>query len=93
MHGLGGLLDAALFLDIWMVVRAKSACYQIWLVCQLCIFPEKKDLATVNYCKVLDAGLPYKKVWKFQLVLNAAARMLTEANRVDHIIPILQKLS
>ena len=41
----------------------------------------------LDYCNSLFTGLPKKVYKKLQLVHNAAARVLTEAKKMDHIPP------
>lgn len=48
-----------------------------------------EDLRSLNYCNVLCVRLPLKR---FQLVQNAAARMLTGVGHRDHIILVLVHL-
>ena len=46
----------------------------------------------LDYCNSLLAACPKSSLKKFQLVQNAAARLLTGTNRREHITPVLQTL-
>lgn len=45
-----------------------------------------------HYCHVLYCGLHASSTKSLQLVLNAAARILTGRSKFDHIIPVLPSL-
>ena len=45
-----------------------------------------------DYCNALYMGLPLRLMWKLQMVQNAAARLLTEVKRYQHISPTLAVL-
>ncbi|XP_029998146.1 uncharacterized protein LOC115424892, partial [Sphaeramia orbicularis] len=46
----------------------------------------------LDYCNSLLVACPKSSLKSFQLVQNAAARLLTGTNRRDHITPVLQAL-
>lgn len=46
----------------------------------------------LDYCNTHYVGLPFKSIWKFQLVQNAAAGLLTELGCTDQITLILAHL-
>ena len=83
------------FPDLSLRLDGQVAFAQLKLVCQLCPFLERSDLATVthalvtsqlDYCNALYMGLPLESVWK-QWIQNMAARSLTKAGYRDHIPP------
>lgn len=83
VHSLGMLLDPGLLLDKWVAAVAIGAYYQLWLVSQLQLFLDRKDLATVVHilvvskldnCNALYIGLSLKTVWKLQLIQDTESR-------------------
>ncbi|XP_049912490.1 3-oxo-5-alpha-steroid 4-dehydrogenase 2-like, partial [Epinephelus moara] len=46
----------------------------------------------LDYCKGVFTGLSKKSIRQLQLVQNAAARVLTNTKRVEHITPVLKSL-
>ncbi|XP_053104853.1 leucine-rich repeat-containing protein 39 isoform X1 [Hemicordylus capensis] len=95
------LLDPSLSLVSQVETVARSAFYQLRMICQLHLFLELDDLKTVvhllvtsrlDYCNVLYVGLPLYVVRKLQLVQNAAARLVSGSSRRDHITPVLKEL-
>ena len=82
VYSLGVHLDPALQMTAQIDATARSAYYQLPLLCQLCPFLELEDLKTVvvtsslKFWNVLYIGLPLYLVWKLQLVQNMAARLV-----------------
>ena len=49
-------------------------------------------LSRIDYCNSLLAGLPQCLLKKIQSVQTAAAKMIFQASKSDHVLPNLQKL-
>ena len=50
-------------------------------------------LSRLDYCNGLYIGLPLKSLYKLQLALNTAARLISRTHRHSHINPVLQQLN
>ncbi len=46
----------------------------------------------LDYCNGVFTSLPKKSIRQLQLIQNAAAQVLTNTKRVDHITPVLRSL-
>ncbi|XP_053153318.1 uncharacterized protein LOC128345436 [Hemicordylus capensis] len=101
VRSLGVLLDPDLTMVFQVEAMARNAFYQLRLIRQLHPFLEKNNIKTVvhqlvtsrlDYCNVLHMGLPLYVVRKFQLVQNAAARLVSGVTWRDHIMPVLKQL-
>ena len=49
-------------------------------------------LSRLDYCNAVLVGLPSSQLDRLQAVINAAARLIFNARRCDHITPLLQEL-
>ena len=50
-------------------------------------------ISRLDYCNSLYIGLPLKSLYKHQLALNTAARLISGTHRHSHITPVLQQLN
>ena len=50
-------------------------------------------ISRLDYCNSLYIGLPLKSLYKLQLALNTAARLISGTHRHSHITPVLQQLN
>ncbi len=79
----------------------KNSFYHLRSIAKLKVFLSVKDLETVihvfissrlDYCNSLYLGVAKSSLFCFQLVQNAAARLLTETRKREHILPVLAVL-
>ena len=49
-------------------------------------------LPRIDYCNSVLVGLPASQLHRLQLVINAAAKMISNAKKYDHVTPILHDL-
>jgi len=98
---LGVILDSQLSLDAHVASVCRSSYYrlkQLRPVAQSLSVEAAKTLvqafvsSRLDYCNAILHGLPEKLIRRLQSVRNAAARMITSAQRHDHITPILRQL-
>uniref|UniRef100_A0A803TAK2 Reverse transcriptase domain-containing protein n=1 Tax=Anolis carolinensis TaxID=28377 RepID=A0A803TAK2_ANOCA len=101
VHSLGVLLDSSLSLEPQVSAVARGAFAPPRLVCQLCPYLGRSDLAMVvhalvtsrlDYCNALYVGLPLKTARKLQLVQRTAARLITGAAYRERTTPLLSQL-
>ncbi|KAF7243163.1 Protein mono-ADP-ribosyltransferase TIPARP [Varanus komodoensis] len=101
VHSLGVLLDPELSLEAQVMVVARSAFLQLWLIHQLHPYLENDCLATVThalvtsrlyFCNALCVGLPLKKVRILQLVVKYSCQVAEGTGRCSHITPVLRQL-
>uniref|UniRef100_H2ZV52 Reverse transcriptase domain-containing protein n=1 Tax=Latimeria chalumnae TaxID=7897 RepID=H2ZV52_LATCH len=98
---LGVFLDASLTLERQISSVVSSGFFHLRNIRRLSPVLPHDSLATLmhafvisrlDYCNALYAGLPLKAISRLQLVQNAAARVVHNVSRFDHITPTLQKL-
>ena len=49
-------------------------------------------MSRIDFCNSILYGLPDMQINKFQRIQNSAARLVTHAQKHDHITPILYEL-
>ncbi|XP_064419351.1 uncharacterized protein LOC135359048 [Latimeria chalumnae] len=98
---LGVFLDASLTLERQISSVVSSGFFHLKNIQRLYPVLPYDSLSTLmhafvssrlDYCNALYAGLPLKAIHRLQLVQNAAARVVNNVSRFDHITPILQEL-
>ncbi|KAF7241323.1 Potassium channel subfamily T member 2 [Varanus komodoensis] len=101
VRSLGVLLNPELSLEAQVTMVARNAFLHLRLIHQLRPYLENNCLATVthalvtsqlDFCNVLNGGLPLKTVWILQMVQNRAARLLSGTGCYSHITPVLCQL-
>ncbi|XP_061484291.1 cilia- and flagella-associated protein 95 isoform X2 [Rhineura floridana] len=101
VRSLGVILDSQLSMEAQILAASRAAWYQLHLIQRLRPYLPVHLLPRVvhalvssrlDYCNALYVGLPLKTVWKLQLVQNAAARLIRNSRRRDHITPVLEDL-
>ena len=79
----------------------KTAFYHIHNICRISKYLSQESLKTLvhafvmsrlDYCNSLLYGLPKYQISKLQRVQNAAARLITNTKKYDHITPALYNL-
>ena len=100
-RNLGVVMDSDLSFNSHIKTVTKSAYYHLknistikWLMSQQDL--EKRVHAFIfsrlDYCNGVFTGLTKTSIRKLQLIQNAAARVLTDTKKVDHITPVLKSL-
>ncbi|XP_061442164.1 cytochrome c oxidase subunit NDUFA4 isoform X1 [Rhineura floridana] len=98
VRSLGVVLDSRLSMEAQISAVSRAAWYQLHLIRRLQPYLPVHQLPLVvhalvtsrlDYCNALYVGIPLKTVRKLQLIQNAAARLLTNSRRRDHITPVL----
>jgi hypothetical protein len=98
---LGVILDSQLRLDKQVSNICKKAYYQIYLIHKIRKYITEEAARTLvqanvvsllDYCNGLLYGLPNALISRLQRVQNSAARVITQANKHQHITPILKTL-
>ena len=101
VKNLGVQLDGSLNFNKQVSSVVKASFYQLRTIAKLKPILSATDLETVvhafissrlDYCNSLYIGISQSNLNKLQLVQNAAARLLTNTKKSEHITPILAQL-
>ena len=101
VRNLGVILDSDLTFSSHIKSVTKSAFYHLKKNSKLkkCFsYVDQEKLihafitSRVDYCNGLFTGLPQKNIKHLQIIQNAAARLLTQTKKRDHITPVLRFL-
>lgn len=101
VKNLGVTFDKALHFDRHIASVVRSGFYHLRLLKKVKPFLNRCDLekavhafitSKLVYCNALYVGVPQSLLGRLQLVQNAAARLLTNTPRRDHITPVLSLL-
>ena len=100
-RNLGVVMDSDLNFNRHMTTVIKSAYYHLKNISRIKRLMSQQDLeklvhafmfCRLDYFNSVFTGLTKKSLRKLQLIQNAAARVLTNTKRVDHISPVLNSL-
>ena len=98
---LGVVIDSGLTMSDHVTAACRSAYYQLrqlrMIAHSLSDDAKKTPIQSfvscrLDYCNTLLYGISGGQIQRLQSVQNAAARLVTEARRRDHITPVLRKL-
>lgn len=101
VRNLGVIIDSDLKFDSHLKSVTKSAYYHLKNIARIKGLLTQQDMeklmhafifSRLDYCNGIFTGLDKKSVRKLQLVQNAAARVLTNTRKLDHITPVLKSL-
>ena len=100
-RNLGVDMDSDLNVNSHIKAIAKSAYYHLKNIARIQGFLSKQDtekrvhacvFSRLDYCNGVFTGLGKKSIRQLQLIQNAAARVLTNTRKMDHITPVLKSL-
>uniref|UniRef100_A0A3Q3N5J5 Reverse transcriptase domain-containing protein n=1 Tax=Mastacembelus armatus TaxID=205130 RepID=A0A3Q3N5J5_9TELE len=100
-RNLGVIIDSDLYFNNHIKSITKSSYYHLKNIARIKGFLSKQDaeklvhafiFSRLDYCNGLFTGLSKKSIRQLQLIQNAAARVLTNTKKLDHITPVLRSL-
>uniref|UniRef100_A0A3B3TA27 Reverse transcriptase domain-containing protein n=1 Tax=Paramormyrops kingsleyae TaxID=1676925 RepID=A0A3B3TA27_9TELE len=101
VRNLGLLVDSDLCFDAHIKSITRTAFYHLRNIAKLRKMLSLCDAeklihafvtSRLDYCNALLSGCPFGSLHKLQLVQNAAARVLTNTKKFDHITPVLSSI-
>ena len=101
VRNLGMIFDNSISMDTHINQVCKTAFYHIHNIRRISKYLSQESLKTLvhafvmsrlDYCNSLLYGLPKYRISKLQQVQNAAARLITNTRKYDHITPALYNL-
>uniref|UniRef100_A0A8C5AN71 Reverse transcriptase domain-containing protein n=1 Tax=Gadus morhua TaxID=8049 RepID=A0A8C5AN71_GADMO len=101
LNNLGVKVDTDLKFDTQVKAVVKSSFFQLRQLAKIKPMLQRQHLEIVihafvttrlDYCNALYMGISEASIARLQLVQNAAARLLTNTRKYDHITPILASL-
>ena len=101
VKNLGVKVDTDLKFDTQIKAVVKSSFFQLRQLAKIKPVLQRQDFETVihafvttrlDYCNALYMGVSGSSIARLQLVQNAAARLLTNTKKYEHITPILASL-
>ena len=100
-RNLGVIIDSDLKFNNHLKLITKSAYYHLKNIARIKGFLSKEDMeklvhafifSRLDYCNGVFTGLNKKSIRQLQLIQNAAARVLTNTRKMDHVTPVLRSL-
>lgn len=100
-RNLGVVMDSDLNFNSHIKTITRSAYYHLKNIARIKGFLSKEDteklvhayiFSRLDYCNGIFTGLNKKSIKQLQLIQNAAARVLTNTKKMDHITPVLKSL-
>ena len=100
-RNLGVIIDSDLNLNSHLKFITKSAYYHLKNIARIKGFLSQQELeklihafifSRLDYCNGIFTGLNKKSIRQLQLIQNAAARVLTNTRKLDHITPVMKSL-
>ena len=100
VRNLGVIFDQDLSFNSHIKQTSRTAFFHLRNITKICIL-SKTDaeklihafvISRLDYCNSLLSGCPNKSIKTLHLIQNAAARVLTETRKRDHISPVLASL-
>ncbi|XP_076607191.1 uncharacterized protein LOC143333136 [Chaetodon auriga] len=100
-RNLGVIIDSDLNFNNHLKLMTKSAYYHLKNITRIKGCLSKEDMeklvhafifSRLDYCNGVFTGLNKKSIRQLQLIQNAAARVLTNTRKMDHITPVLRSL-
>ena len=101
VRNLGSWFDSELTMNIHITRTCSAAFFHLHNIKRMSNFFSRDSLLTLvhafvtsrlDYCNSLLYGLPKTRLTKLQRVQNAAARLVSNTRRFEHITPVLRQL-
>ena len=100
-RNLGVVMDSDLTFNKHIKTITKSAYFHLKNISRIKSLMSQQDLeklvhafifSRLDYCNGMFTGLTKKSIRQLQLIQNAAARVLTNTKKIEHITPVLKSL-
>lgn len=100
-RNIGVIMDSHLSMDAHVASICRAAYFQLHRIAQIKQFLDRASLECIihafittrlDYCNAILCGAKKDTIKKMQRIQNAAARLLTNTKKRDHITPVLRSL-
>ena len=101
VRNIGVIIDSNLSMDAHVATLCKNAYFQLHRIAKIKQYLDHKSLECIihafvttrlDYCNAILSGIKKSTKQKLQRVQNAAARLLTNTKKREHITPVLREL-